>query len=118
MSRPTQRQLAEWRALCEKATEGPWKSLRGGLYPNHVGGPGKIGNAAVFVAQTATNVGGEADADFIAAAREAMPALIEEVERLRGHFRQVRAATCGSGQASAIHDVDHVRSIVREALNE
>lgn len=72
--------LAALKDLCEKATPGPW---------------GVVGERSV--APTHTNHSFTSvpcshlvDAQFIAASRSAVPALIAEVERLRGALDQVR----------------------------
>lgn len=80
-------QLKEWRALADAATPGPWHapSLASGVRhlernvewygdqcPDDHNLPGRRGAD-----------GGSSDGNFIAAARTAVPALIDEVERLR-----------------------------------
>jgi len=89
MTAPTPEQRQEWRALADGATEGPWEAARdrdnwivGDLWN---GLNGMVGGFAAGGGPQA-----EADAAFIAAAREAVPRLLDaldaaeaEVERLR-----------------------------------
>lgn len=91
----TEEQLAEWMALCDAATEGPWEghvsrpNMGGGRsIPQVFGGPDDI---SVLEAWDSAN--GDYDILFAAAARTAMPALIaalrearERHERLLGGF--------------------------------
>lgn len=66
-------EIARLRELCEKATPGPWNRGTGNeyreLFKNH-------GMHLAHVYECA-------DGDFIAAARTALPALLDEVERLQ-----------------------------------
>lgn len=75
-------ELARLEALAEKATAGPWEAVLSGIRP--VGRPQNVAEAWLQVAEG----GGplyppRANAEFIAASRAAVPALIEEVRRLR-----------------------------------
>lgn len=64
------------KARCEAATPGPWVNT-GGRFPKINGGPiGGCDVATLFFADGA-------DAAFIAHAREDVPALVAEVERLQ-----------------------------------
>ena len=74
----TQEQLARWRALADAATPGPWEQVTefGEWW---ISGPDIERH---FVIDTTNGVNAQ-NADFIAAAREAVPALLAEVERLR-----------------------------------
>lgn len=63
---------------CEKATPGPWKSYIEGR--NHTSGSSFIRTAGEDIELTGATTN---DQDFIAAARQDVPALIEEVYRLR-----------------------------------
>jgi len=69
-------QLAEIEARCEAATKGPWSVYVCGIRSlgYDVDGP-EEGNRGQFERQE--------DAEFIARAREDVPALIAEVRRLR-----------------------------------
>ncbi len=75
------------RARCEAATAGPWTSTYG-----YNGG----GMATSFLAIPAHNSGGTVemlceDADFITNARTDVPALLAEIDRLRGLAAKWRA---------------------------
>ena len=78
----TPERIAELRALADAATRGPWtvadlRHQRGGqirIFPH-----GDIHIANVL----ARHEDAVANAEFIAAARSALPALLDEVERLR-----------------------------------
>ena len=90
----TAEQLEEIKARCEAATPGPW--LR---HPEEFG-------QNIFCATSETRIDwlfsiqGSAivadirrDIDFMAAARTDVPALVAEVEWLRAHLTQIKAAT-------------------------
>lgn len=66
----TQDELTRLKALCARATPGPWE-VRGSTY---------VGNAEKMIAEII--FGRIGDPEFIAAAREALPELIAETERL------------------------------------
>lgn len=100
----TAEQLAEWKALAESATDGPWLYrpredddwgfVRGGNEQWTVA----IGRAAQHLDEDAYGkhrAGGTDpyghNAKFIAAARTAVSALIDEVERLREALKQAAA---------------------------
>jgi hypothetical protein len=71
----TREELEKWKQLAEAATAGPWE-----LY-----GPcGDEDNEwiALFPNGEDSSLLNEADAEFIAAARDAVPRLVDEVERL------------------------------------
>jgi hypothetical protein len=79
----THEQLQILRALCEKATPGPWE------YHKSESGDGVLcprGGYVVEVGHGTTNN----DAAFIAAARDALPALLDEVERLRERLDDIQ----------------------------
>lgn len=79
------KKLAEWRALCEKATEGPWDWWRAEWAWEVTTADGKR-----------TDIGDFNDAAFIAAAREAVPALLDEVEKLRSEVVALDKQWCGA----------------------
>ena len=99
---------AEWRRLADEATPGPWCSARDGnqyietsyLPTAQLVGASRIEeirrpwNPHAYVSFGITAEDHEtarfldADADFIAAAREAVPALLDEVARLRNENEQ------------------------------
>lgn len=88
---PTEK-MEEWRALAEKATKGPWSHYRGKLRPQFGGIVNEVqcGREDVpiipwrgFDECERSEKQHRANAAFIAASREAVPALLDEVERLR-----------------------------------
>lgn len=83
------------KAGCEAATPGPWVNT-GGRFPKINGGPiGGCDVATLFFADGA-------DAAFIAAAREDVPALVAEVERLRDVILAASRAVTGLELEAAI----------------
>ena len=106
----TPEEIARLRELEKKATPGPWflavheeKTVKklmawlakfGSHYPNnkilHMVGAGKFGEDGLdedeirVPAVTGNGPTSEANRDYICAARNALPALLDEVERLRG----------------------------------
>lgn len=73
-------------AVANAATPAPWEAyytVHGDPYVAQQGRP-KFG----VVVSTAPDDYGRADAEFIAASREAVPALIAEVRRLRADLRR------------------------------
>ena len=94
----TDEQLKKWRALADAATPGPWlideaESCIGDVFSLiEIGG--------IPFNDTISTVGSEGeryvfnlpDAKLIAAAREAVPALIDEVERLRARLENADLA--------------------------
>jgi hypothetical protein len=94
--------LSALRALCEQATPGPWRTYRCSSvdYDNETasacgidGPPNKHGHDARICYDASYDechhVMSRADADLIAAARTALPALIDEVSRLRGEVERM-----------------------------
>ena len=85
----TNAKLAEWKALADAATPGPWieyeRETHGEHYVVWIGtDSGDIAKLCDCVKVRGEVDGAvKADAEFIAAAREAVPVLIDEVERLR-----------------------------------
>lgn len=82
----TEEELASIRQRCEKATSGPWVSFIEGC--GHSGGSN-------FIMTGNSNKRGEdieltgvtnSDQDFIAHARQDIPRLLAEIERLRRHL--------------------------------
>ncbi len=93
-------ELARLRALCEAATPGPWE-VAGNLQTkvfDEVVAPHRTGNPewCEGVADCDT---GEEDAEFIATARTAVPALIAEVERLTAELDRLME---GSDPSTAV----------------
>jgi hypothetical protein len=67
----TREELDRWKELAEAATEGPWEVIeRGGYYYFKPPGDHRMGRKR------------KENAEFIAAARDAVPRLVAEVERL------------------------------------
>lgn len=82
--------LAEIAARASIATEGPWRVVEG--HEIHQGA--EFGDFAVYVAQTDPDCGcvqSVADAEFIAHAREDVPALLADNERLRARVAELEA---------------------------
>ena len=105
----TDEQLKEWRALADAATPEPWlideaESCIGDVFSLiEIGG--------IPFNDTISTVGSEGeryvfnlpDAKLIAAAREAVPALIDEVERLREEFcHKEEEASCAKWDAARL----------------
>lgn len=88
----TDEQLQEWSVLAEAATPGPWKS--GWNWQDTISdGKSAWGEGPVHVGEKLSQVAPQAiaDAAFIAAAREAVPALVAEVRRLRAELAAAQA---------------------------
>jgi hypothetical protein len=99
--RPTDEELDRWLALAEAATPGPWKrdlrptqhigiwadviTVRPNPYEPDADPEGRLGHLDLlyFYPIDLANVITDANASFVAAAREAVPKLIAEVRRLR-----------------------------------
>lgn len=83
------------KARVDAATPGPWWAWdRGVGWHIAIGEPTEGtwgGPARLLPASERTDIGREADAEFIAAARQDVPALIAEVERLRALVEPVTA---------------------------
>lgn len=94
--------LAEIRARCEAATAGPWwHDWNMGGSPNEVW---VSGDSWGLICTTDGGVGDEdKDAEFIAHAREDIPALLAEVERLRGENEANAEAVEGWALLHKIH---------------
>lgn len=80
--RMTDEELAQIKERAEKATEGPWKCA------DTTDGAWLLDDADLIVAGT---FGREEDASFTAHAREDIPKLIAEVERLRERLEYAQA---------------------------
>jgi hypothetical protein len=78
----TTKELDALQALCDEATAGPWNAIdKGNTVPSYAIRHFAVGEKCVNVASGISPKTG--DADFIAVARTAMPALIGEVRRLQ-----------------------------------
>lgn len=76
-------ELAEIRGRVERATPGPWFWPYANTLAEDNGDPEGFGRLVVGLATSIT----DADAKFIAHARQDLPALLEEIERLRGEVQ-------------------------------
>jgi hypothetical protein len=74
----TREELDRWKQLAEAATEGPWEVVE---Y--------EAGVFIMFSDGFDSSSMGTGDARFIAAARDAVPRLVAEVERLRGSLKKL-----------------------------
>lgn len=83
--------LEKLKALCAKATPGPWRYSHQCILRN--------GDSIAIM-----QFGHARDAEFIAAAREALPQLIEELEAARAEVEAYRAkiASFGLGMLSGM----------------
>lgn len=98
----TPEQLAEWRKACEKATPGPWHTYMAEVHRAHVNdaygvipechGVDERRNRIAGLHNTTGEVNQEIrNASFIAVARTALPALLDEVESLRAKLADYEA---------------------------
>jgi hypothetical protein len=79
--------LEEVRKRCEAATPGPWISLIEGR--DHTSGDSVIVRGINRSEEDLYMTGGtEADQDFIAHARQDIPILIDEIDRLLSHLER------------------------------
>lgn len=74
----TEEQLAEWSAMAEKATPGPWRHERDGIGDFVRKADGGLGSSVCTMVNDYS-----VDGPLIAASRTAVPALIAEVRRLQ-----------------------------------
>lgn len=105
-------EIARLRALCEKATPGPWRTGNASA-DDFWHGKGSIlhDEKVLFVGNV--NFDLAADAAFIAAARTALPSALDEIERLRSAQAKAMCTWCGfeaSGDNRAKIIVDHIES--------
>lgn len=77
----TPEKIAELRKLCEEATPEPWRTHD--IFPKEFGYAQVFGPISPKKDFDRIELGLQADASFIAAARTALPELLDEVERLR-----------------------------------
>jgi hypothetical protein len=85
------KQLAEWQALADGATEGPWVEREHKVLSAAESMRDEFGTAGSVAHDVA-----DSDARLIAVARTAVPALIAEVKRLRGEVDRLRATGAGT----------------------
>jgi hypothetical protein len=74
----TDQELDQIRARCDRASPGPWKAWIEGR--DHTSGSSFVQTGGNDIEMTGAT---DADYDFIAAARQDIPRLLEEVRRLR-----------------------------------
>jgi hypothetical protein len=87
---PSAEQIAEWRRLADAATPGPWRALtddHGYKGIEHALWSGELNAMGSYVAEFMVT---RADADFAAAAREAVPALIAALEAAHTQLAELR----------------------------
>jgi len=89
------------RKLCEAATPPPWRAV--GSKPPHVVYVHAAG-VTPYVAKLHDSANGAANAAFVVAARAFVPALLDEIERLRAAIRLVPIDSDDAGHTCATHD--------------
>lgn len=95
----SEQQLAEWERLANKATEGPWYAYEGRDYSEISLNDGTTPRLAKPLALVGSK---HEDAEFIAVAREAVPALIAEVRKMNKKY----ALLLEQGREDQEHAVD------------
>ena len=95
----TAEHLEQWRALADAATPGPWLPSHnvdapsdGNWEPDNPEREGRGEGPTLVGTYRDVKAWAEADAAFIAAARDAVPALLAEVDRLRAELNTATAA--------------------------
>lgn len=80
----SQEEIGEIKTRCEQATAGPWRSYVEGI--EHMSGSDFImtGGKDIYLTGATT-----ADQDFIAHARQDIPKLVTEIERLRAEIERI-----------------------------
>lgn len=107
-------ELARLKALADAATPGPWRVVPPCPHPID-----ESGDCGCFRGGDVVALPGEpaADADFTAAARTAVPALIAEVARLRAVLRQIAEGDLPHEQwCDTQSDCGHAKAAARAAL--
>ncbi len=90
----TKEQLEKWKQLDEAATDGPWRFDHGHVVHKDV--------SVIWIANCRSSPVPEYDAEFIAAAREAVPALISEVERLQQEKKRAAEVVCNGARENGL----------------
>jgi hypothetical protein len=113
------KQLERWKQVSEAASPGPW---RANPYDRTVR-PESAPSGFVVARQPHRATGSpvtheqhEANLDLLAITREAVPALLAEVERLRTERNEASVLRWALRAVSATDDVTEARSIARAAL--
>jgi len=112
----TNEQITEWRRLAEAATPGPW-TTDGNEFAVEGRRLGKCYDQYDGV-RLAIHDNAIADAAFIAAAREAIPALLAEVERLQHGNDQLRPQRHAAREDAYRLGVDEGIKLAREIRDE
>lgn len=147
MTNPTPEQLIKWKRLAAAATEGPWEADSTENEGNYGSGPychsgfssyavvapsgrvcDTINSDVAMVSEeydedgcTAWDEVGKANMAFIAMSREAVPALIDEFERLTAENKRLRdkhfKSTVHNGISAEFLKIDEGRIAAAEAEN-
>ena len=110
MTHLTQADLDRLKALAEKATPGPW--VYWGDVENS-GEPAIVGNGNSRVIDDSPLH--DKDGHFICASRDAVPALVAEVERLMAELETVSCSKCGMSADYCVSIYDKGRSCCKNA---
>lgn len=112
-------EIARLRALCEKAAPGPWGSGNGFIWVDsgHAAGDPDAPDTRIAYDVTA------ADGEFIAEARTALPAALDEIKRLRAQvleYMETLAATRREreGKLSRVQELVYLLSRVVKYATE
>lgn len=110
----TPAELSKWSELTKRATPGPWRFVvrkKGDPWWETMIGAVAPGHQIVTSHEGGTYP--SSDGDFIAAAREAMPRLLAEVERLRARDTDVTVLRLAHREAVA--EIERLRALLRAA---
>lgn len=107
-------QLAEWERLANEATEGPWKSF----LTREFGSVSMANDPTTEVCYADTDENFANDCNFIAAARAAVPALIEDVRRLRAELEKTSNERSDFGVIGYFQGRSEARDVVRQLKKE
>jgi hypothetical protein len=108
------------RKRAEAATEGPWQAHKYSVSSEHTKSENYAGEiddiCSLNDGEYIENYNAEADAEFIAHARQDVPALIAEVERLREALEEI--VSVDGKYINRGSDADDAFDIAREALKD
>jgi hypothetical protein len=108
----TTEELKRLRELCEKATKGEWYEDCGCVEDSYgMATIATCGHGGIVIDQY------RADARFIAAARTALPALLDEVEKLKRVIAEAHNIATGKA-VGEFNDGDDVVAAIRTKLSE